>query len=290
MPETQADVSRAVTGIRGESDVLARIVAHKRLEISGLDAQLSELRRRAREASEPRSFREALSGAEAVSLIAEVKRRSPGAGSIRPDLEPVALASGYAAAGASAISVLTDREFFEGSLEDLSAVREAVSVPVLRKDFLLSEAQIWEARAAGADAILLIVAILDPDLLRTLRVLAEDLGMTALVEVHDGRELERAIDAGASVIGINNRDLRDFTTRLDTTLGLLKRVPADAVLVSESGIRSRDDVRRLGDAGVDAILVGEALLRAEDPSEKAAELSGVDRSRREPRSSGSDPA
>jgi indole-3-glycerol phosphate synthase len=275
LPETQADSHRIGPRDRAGSDVLARIVAHKRTEISGLAARLAELKDRARDAPPPGDVRRALSGSDAVALIAEVKRRSPGAGSIRPDLDPVELASGYASAGASAISVLTDEEFFSGSLDDLAAVRSAVPVPVLRKDFLLSEAQLWEGRAAGADAVLLIVAILDPPRLEGLRSLAEELGMTALVEVHDAEELERALDAGATVVGINNRDLRDFTTRLDTTLELLSAVPDGVVLVSESGIRARGDVQRLGAAGVDAVLVGEALLRSPDPGEKARELSGV---------------
>jgi indole-3-glycerol phosphate synthase len=277
LPETQADSRRGSTRERDERDILSRIVAHKRAEISDLGGRIAELRERAAAMPAARDFRSALSRHGAVALIAEVKRRSPGAGAIRPDLDPVDLARGYASAGASAISVLTDREFFAGSLEDLAAVRSAVPVPVLRKDFILSEPQVWEARAAGADAVLLIVAILDAARLEGLRALAEELGMTVLVEVHDAAEMERALDAGASVVGINNRDLRNFTTRLDTTLDLLSTVPEGIVLVSESGIRTRDDVARLGAAGVDAVLVGEALLRAPLPGEKARELSGVEK-------------
>jgi indole-3-glycerol phosphate synthase len=194
-------------------------------------------------------------------------------------LDPVGLASSYAGAGAAAISVLTDREYFHGSLDDLAAVRASVSVPVLRKDFIISEAQIWEARAAGADALLLIVRILDGERLRGLRLLAEELGMGVLVEAHDDEELDRALESGASLVGINNRDLRDFTTRLETTLELMERVPPDVTIVSESGIRTRADVERLAGAGVDAILVGEALLKDPDPGSAAHRLVGVARGR-----------
>jgi indole-3-glycerol phosphate synthase len=185
--------------------------------------------------------------------------------------------------GASALSVLTDREYFGGSLADLSAVRSAVSIPVLRKDFLVSNVQILEARSSGADAVLLIVGILGDSPLTELRLQAEELGMTALVEVH-ANELDRALDSGASVIGINNRDLRSFTVRLETTLSLLDSVPDSVVLVSESGIRTRSDVEVLARAGVDAVLVGEALLRAPVPGKMVSELSGVPSSTRSPAS------
>jgi indole-3-glycerol phosphate synthase len=257
--------------------VLERIVATKRTEVARLAGELPELKRRAASAAEPRDFRGALANSASLALIAEVKRRSPGAGAIRPDLDPVALASGYAGAGASAISVLTDREYFHGSLGDLSAIRASVPVPVLRKDFLISEVQVFEARAAGADAVLLIVRILDRDALRSLRTLAEGLGMSVLVEAHDAEELDRAIDSGASLVGINNRDLRDFSTRLETTLELVGRVPPGVTTVSESGIRTRADAERLAAAGVDAILVGEALLKDEDPGAAAGRLVGVEK-------------
>jgi indole-3-glycerol phosphate synthase len=178
---------------------------------------------------------------------------------------------------------LTDGPYFGGSLEDLRAVRNAVGLPVLRKDFTLAPVQIWEARAWGADAILLIVRILDDRALRELRTEAERLGMAALVEAHDEEELDRALASGASLIGVNNRDLRTFSTRIDTTLDLLHRVPATVTLVSESGIRSRDDVRRLGAAGVDGVLVGESLLRAEDPGVAAHGLVGTPARARGPR-------
>ena len=275
MPETQAESPRGEGPGAGKIDVLERIVATKRDEVARLESELPTLKRNARTAPAPRDFGHAVSGPVSVALIAEVKRRSPGAGAIRPDLDPVELASSYASAGAAAISVLTDREYFHGSLDDLSAIRAAVQVPVLRKDFLISEAQVWEARAAGADAVLLIVGILDDAALRGLGLLAEDLGMSVLVEAHDRRELDRAIESGASLVGINNRDLRDFSTRLETTLELIDRVPQGTTVVSESGIRTREDVERLAGAGVHAILVGEALLKDADPGSAARRLAGV---------------
>ena len=284
MPETQADFGGGFATEQPGGDILSRIVETKNAEISRLLGRADELRSRAADASETRDFCGALARPGVVSLIAEVKRSSPGAGSIRPDLDPAGLAAEYLAAGASALSVLTDREYFDGSLADLSASRSAVSIPVLRKDFLLSDVQILEARASGADAVLLIVRILEDSPLRELRLQAEELGMTALVEVHDAGEMARALDSGASVIGINNRDLRGFTASLETTLELLDLLPDSAMLVSESGIRNRSDVEVLGRAGVDAVLVGEALLRAPVPGQMVGELSGVPASTRSPAS------
>lgn len=256
------------------ADILERIVETKRHEVKGLKDRVSELRAAA-ESSEPaRDFLGALSGGESVAVIAEIKRRSPGAGPIRPDLDPLQLASTYEAGGAAALSVLTDRDYFGGSLEDLSAARGPVGLPVLRKDFLIDESQIYEARAAGADAILLIVRILDDARLRSLCRLGEELGMTALVEAHDGEEVDRGVAAGARLIGVNNRNLRTFEARLDVTLGLLDRIPPDVVLVSESGIRTPEDVRLLGEKGVDAVLVGESLLRQNDPGAGVSALVG----------------
>ena len=213
-------------------------------------------------------------------MIAEVKRRSPGAGQIRPFLDPTEVATGYANAGAAAVSVLTDRDYFGGSLGDLRTVRDAVQLPVLRKDFVIDELQVSEARAAGADAVLLIVRILEDALLADLHAAATGLGMTALVEVHDAREMERAAAAGARVIGINNRDLRTFTTDLAVTLDVMDGAPSGAVVVSESGIRTRADVERLGENGVHAVLVGESLLRADDPAAALGELVGCPRKER----------
>ncbi len=209
-----------------------------------------------------------------MALIAEVKRKSPGAGDIRPDLDPAEQARGYQSGGASAVSVLTDGTYFSGSLADLRDTRRAVEAPVLRKDFMLDPLQVWEARAAGADAVLLIVRILDDAELVELQALAQELGMAALVEVHDGLELERALAAEARIVGINNRDLTTFETRLEVTLDLVSQVPDDVVLVSESGIAGPTDVDALGSAGVNAVLVGEWLVRQPDAARAAAALSG----------------
>ena len=257
-----------------EPGILDRIAATKREEVEALRPRAAELEAAALEAEPPRDFAGALSRPGLVSVIAEVKRRSPGAGPIRPDLEPARVASRYQAGGASALSVLTDRDYFGGSLDDLRAARAAVDLPVLRKDFLLDPLQVLEARAAGADAVLFIVRILEDARLAALLNMAESLGMSALVEAHDGRELQTALKAGARVVGINNRDLGTFTTRIDVTLDLLPDVPDDVVVVSESGIRSGDVVARLGGVGVDAVLVGEWLLGHEDPADGVRELAG----------------
>jgi len=273
LPETQ--------GAHDLPGILASIVATKRMELDALRSEARGLARRAADAPPVRDFKAALAGGSAVSLIAECKRRSPGAGPIRPGLDPAELTRGYERAGAAALSVLTDREYFAGSLDDLAAVREVVGIPILRKDFTLEPIQVTEARAAGADAVLLIVRILDDAMLRELLSAADALGMAALVETHDAEEVARALEAGARVVGINNRDLATFRTDLDTTLGLLERVPEDVVVVSESGIRTPADVEALGRAGVDAVLVGETLLRADDPAAEAAALAGRPRARRE---------
>jgi len=258
--------------------VLETIVRTKREEVARLHERAGVVEAALEGAPPVRPFREALATGPSVALIAECKRRSPGAGPIRPDLDPVDLAAAYRRAGASALSVLTDERHFGGALEDLRAVRAAVPLPVLRKDFVLDPLQVREARAAGADAILLIVRILDDASLRLLHDEATALGMDVLVEVHDRAELERAVALGADLIGINNRDLSTFETRLDTTLALAASVPPDTLLVSESGIRTAEDVRRLAAAGAAAILVGESLLRSPDPEAAARALAGVPRS------------
>jgi len=209
-----------------------------------------------------------------VALMAEVKRRSPGAGPIRPDLVPSLLARAYEDAGAAAISVLTDSEFFGGSLADLREVRSAVELPVFRKDFILHPVQLLEARSAGADGILLIARILSDEELGSLHGEATALGLTPMVEIHGQEEVARALRAGARIIGVNNRNLQTFTTSLDVTLNLLSAIPGDVLIVSESGIRTPAEVDRLGAAGVQGILVGETLLRAPDPGRAAAELVG----------------
>jgi indole-3-glycerol phosphate synthase len=259
--------------------ILDRIVATKSEEAAALRGRGASLRRVAADAPPALAFGARLRSDDTVALIAEVKRGSPGAGAIRPDLDPAAVARAYERAGAAAVSVLTDGPWFRGSLDDLRAVRVSVGIPVLRKDFTLVPEQVLEARGAGADAVLLIVRILEDAPLRELRELAESLGMTALVEVHDAAELERALASGARVVGVNNRDLTTFRTALAHTFDLLPRVPAGVIVVSESGIRTAADVDGLGGRGVDAVLVGEALLREPDPGVAAAALVG--RPRRE---------
>jgi len=210
-------------------------------------------------------------------VIAEIKRRSPSKGEIRPDLDAAACARAYAGAGAAALSVLTDAHFFGGSLALLEQVRAAVALPLLRKDFVLDAYQVDEARVYGADAVLLIVAALAPPELRALREHAQSLGLDALVEVHDERELEQALEVEADVLGLNNRDLSDFSVDIERTYELLSDVPAGKTVVSESGFSSRDELDELERVGVDAVLIGETLMRADDIEAATRVLSGVDR-------------
>lgn len=212
---------------------------------------------------------------DGLAVIAEVKRSSPSKGALAPIEDPAALALQYEAGGAAAISVLTERRRFGGSLEDLTAVRAAVRIPVLRKDFVVEPYQVWEARAAGADLVLLIVAALDDPALASLYALALRLGLTPLVEVHTPDEARRAVDVGAQLIGVNNRDLGDLSVDIARFPGVAGLLPADAVKVAESGIFTPADARRMADAGADAILVGEALVRHGDPRRAVAELSGT---------------
>ena len=235
------------------------------------DLELPDLIERAGLQPPVRGFRHAL-GADGLSVIAEIKRRSPSAGVIASQLDPVVQAISYEAGGAAAISVLTEPEFFSGSLADLEAVRSAVSVPVLRKDFTLNAAQIWEARAAGADAVLLIVAALDDDTLKSLVATADDVGIDAIVEAHTVQEVDRAAAASARIIGVNNRDLATFVTDLSIAENAAASIPAGIVAVGESGVSSRDGATRMRAAGYDAILVGEALVRHPQPAEFVAEL------------------
>jgi indole-3-glycerol phosphate synthase len=246
--------------------ILDRIMETKRREVAAARAAVpeAELERRAAEAPPARDFRAAIRRLGQITLIAEVKKASPSAGVIRPDFDPVAIARTYAAHGAAAISVLTDVEYFQGSLKYLADVKAAVSLPVLRKDFVLDRYQLLEARAAGADAVLLIAECLPGDRLETLQREATSLGLHTLVELHDAEQLPRVLDCGASVVGINNRDLRTFTTLLEHTLDLLPKIPADRTVVSESGIKTHADLVRLGTAGARAVLVGESLMRAPD--------------------------
>jgi indole-3-glycerol phosphate synthase len=256
--------------------ILDEIVAKKRREIAEARQRvpLAELDRQLGSAPPVRDFRAALEAAPGMAVIAEVKRASPSAGLIREDFDPVAIARIYEQNGASCISVLTDAPYFQGRLEYLRAVRQAVGVPVLRKDFLLDDYQIAEARCAGADAVLLIAEILDDASLRQLLSETRRLGMQALVELYDAENLQRVLDAGARLVGVNNRDLRSFVTRLEHTLDLAPHLPAECCLVSESGIRTHEDIKRLKAAGVRAVLVGEALMSAPDIGAQLRELLG----------------
>jgi indole-3-glycerol phosphate synthase len=243
--------------------VLDKIVAAKRREIADCRVRTSEteLRRKLADAPPPRDFFAALAAPGPIRLIAEVKKASPSAGVIRSDFDPVAIAKIYEEHGASCLSVLTDEPFFQGRLEYLEAVRAEVAIPVLRKDFILDSYQLLEARAAGADAVLLIAECLDDCNLRKLHNEAIELGMTPLVELYDPENLDRVLEAGATLVGVNNRDLRTFRVDLEHTLRLRPRVPDHCVMVSESGVKTHADVQRLEAAGVDAILVGESLMR-----------------------------
>ena len=227
------------------------------------------------DAAEPRPFSEALAR-PGTSLVAEYKRRSPSAGAIREGAEIAETVSAYARGGAAAVSVLTEAEHFGGELSDLERARAAVDVPVLRKDFTVDRYQLYEAKAAGADAVLLVVATLEPAALEALYDEARALDLDALVEVHSDEELATALELDADVIGVNNRDLRDFSVDLRRTLDLLPDVPVGKTVVSESGIVSREDVEELEGVGVDAVLVGEAVMRAEDPEAAVRALAGDD--------------
>lgn len=262
---------------QASESVLDRIVRSKVQEVASLRDRRSALSQAAGRAPEARAVREDLAGRSTVAVIAEVKRRSPSAGSLAAEVDPVARAAAYEEGGAWAVSVLTDGPFFGGSLEDLGRVRAAVDVPVLRKDFIIDELQLLEARAAGADLVLLIARILEPVRLGALRAEAETLGMTALVEIHGEGELGPALDSGARLLGVNNRDLDTFRTDLAVTEQVLPLVPDGVLVVSESGIRGPDDVSRVAGAGAHAVLVGEALMRSPDPAEAVRSLSSVPR-------------
>ena len=246
--------------------ILDDIVVSKRAEVAAarLLCPIEQLEELALEAPFPRDFRAALTGPGPIRLIAEIKKASPSAKVIRADFEPASIAQTYEKHGAACLSVLTDGPFFQGSLSDLVRARATVAIPVLRKDFLIDEYQVVEARSAGADAVLLIAEVLDDLMLGRLLERAQRMGMAALVEFHDAGNLDRVLASGADLIGINNRDLNDFTTNLEHTLRLRDRVPPHVVLVSESGIRTRQDVERLEAAGISAILVGESLMRSPD--------------------------
>jgi indole-3-glycerol phosphate synthase len=257
------------------STILERIVADKRGEVASRKraAPRAELERRCADLAPARDFEAALRPAgAAVALIAEIKKASPSRGVLAADLDPVALAETYDRHGVHAISVLTDEKYFKGHLDLLAAIRARVRVPLLRKDFTIDEWQLWESRAAGADAVLLIVSILEGALLGDLLAAAKGLGLAALVECHTAAEVDRALSAGCRILGINNRDLATFETRIETTLELLPQIPPGPVVVSESGFFTAAQVRRVVDAGARAVLVGEGLVRADDVPAKIQEL------------------
>lgn len=260
----------------GTPDILKKIVDVKRVDVGRLktDVPVVELQRRIAGRRPALDFAGALRG-NSVKIIAEVKKASPSKGLLRPDFDPVELAETYVENGAAAISVLTEVDHFQGSIDYLDAVQQVAfpkNVPVLRKEFIFDTYQIYEARAYGADALLLIVAMLTPECLAELNALSVSLGMQCLVEVHNETELEIALSAGAGVVGINNRDLRTFITDLSVTEQLAYRIPSDKIIISESGINSPDDLRRVQNAGANAALIGEALVTASDVGAKLREL------------------
>ncbi|MFQ5988337.1 MAG: indole-3-glycerol phosphate synthase TrpC [Candidatus Methylomirabilales bacterium] len=259
--------------------ILERIVQAKREEVASRKATVPvrDLKAQIRDLPPARDFHQVLerrSTGGRIRLIAEVKRASPSQGRIRQDFDLEELARSYAGAGASALSILTDEPFFHGTLQDLARAKASVSLPVLRKDFILDPYQVYETRTGRADAILLIAALLDIQTLQDLLALSHEVGLHPLTEVHTAEELDRALAAKAPIVGINNRDLNTFHVSLETTFLLLPQIPRDRVVVSESGITDRTEVERLEAAGVDAILVGEGLLRAHDVAGKVRELLG----------------
>lgn len=259
------------------SDILEKILAVKRKEVAAAKQKrsLAALQDDAAKAGQPRDFIGALRAkirAGTPAVIAEVKKASPSKGLLRADFDPAAIARSYAKYGAACLSVLTDKEFFQGSCEYLVEAREVSGLPVLRKDFIVDPYQVYESRAMGADCILLIVAALHDQAMIELECVAVELGMAVLVEVHDAIEFERALTLQTSLLGINNRNLRTFETRLETTLDLLADVPQGKLIVTESGILASGDVERMRSAGVQAFLVGEAFMRAADPGDALAKL------------------
>ncbi|WP_316366927.1 indole-3-glycerol phosphate synthase TrpC [Candidatus Thiodiazotropha sp. CDECU1] len=258
-------------------DILLKITRRKRQEIADRLSlrSIAELETSLPQASEPRGFADAIArklAAGEAGVIAEIKKASPSKGVLREDFQPAQIALSYAKGGAACLSVLTDIDFFQGSDQYLQQARDACTLPVIRKDFIIDPYQVYEARAIGADCILLIAACLDDQQLKDLNDLARQLGMDVLIEVHDAEELQRALQVENRLIGINNRNLRSFEVSLDTTLELLPRIPADRIVVTESGILTSEDVALMRSHQVNAFLVGEAFMRAEDPGAKLARL------------------
>lgn len=257
--------------------ILDRIVETKRQEVAAAKVRVPERDLRAALADAPplRDFFAALAAPGGIKLIAEVKKASPSIGIIRPDFDPVAIAKDYEAGGATCLSILTDEQYFQGSLEYLQNIRAAVKLPLLRKDFILDVYQLLEARVYGADAVLLIAECLDDCMLRTLHNEAVALGLTPLVEIYEPANIERVLAAGATLIGVNNRDLRTFEVDLNHSIRLKRQIPDNCLLVAESGIAGNADVLKLAEAGVDAILVGEHLMRQADLRRAVGELLGL---------------
>lgn len=252
--------------------ILEKITEHKRQEVAEQKRHgliLPDI-----DTNENRGFRDALVKPPGISIIAEVKRASPSKGLLCPDFDPEAIARDYEQGGAAAISVLTDSEFFQGSLEYLARIRQQVSLPLLRKDFIIDHFQVDQARAWGADAILLIVAILDQVLMEELMAHAAEKGLDCLVEVHDEPEAAGAMKAGADLLGVNNRNLKDFSVSLNTTFRLRKMIPSDIPMISESGISSREEIEKLEAHGISAVLIGESLIKADDREAKLRGLLG----------------
>jgi indole-3-glycerol phosphate synthase len=264
-----------MNGNSHDRNILDRIVEARRESIAHRKRVLPDvaLKIATQKVDPPRDFAGALSR-DGFNIIAELKKASPSRGVIRADYSPASLAPSLEAAGAAALSVLTEEDFFSGSLADLKAARKAVQIPILRKDFIIDPWQVWEARAAGADSFLLITAILADDLLHELLELGRSLHMEPLVEVHSRDEVDRAIAAGSRIIGVNNRDLRNFEVRLETSLDLIEAIPEGCIAVSESGLRTHDDLVRLRNAGFDAFLIGEHLMKEADPCVPLRELLG----------------
>ena len=253
--------------------VLDKIIAYKKEELASLKRKvtLKDVRLKAADAAPASHFISQFSGS-GVHIIAEIKKASPSAGVIRENFQPVSLAQHLEEAGAAALSVLTDIKFFQGSLENLSRIKTSVKIPCLRKDFTFDEYHVLEARGAGADAILLIAAILDPFQIRDYKDLAAEMGMASLIEVHDGEELKKALKADPEMIGVNNRNLKTFKTDLETSIQLAGAIPNTALKISESGLDKREDIEKLKKAGYRGFLIGESLMRAKNPGEKLKEL------------------
>ncbi|MGH9795068.1 MAG: indole-3-glycerol phosphate synthase TrpC [Candidatus Acidiferrales bacterium] len=265
-----------MTALTRTGTTLDRIVEarRQRLVIDQRRVPLAVLKMAVRRAEPPRDFAGALAR-DGVNVIAELKKASPSRGVLREQFDPMNLARGFENAGAVALSVLTEEEHFQGSLEHLRTVHKDVKLPVLRKDFIVDAWQVWEARAAEADSFLLIVSVLGDTALSELIALGRELGMEPLVEIHTEEELTRALDARARIVGVNNRDLRTFDVRVETSLALVEKIPKECIAVSESGLRTRDDLERLRKAGFDAFLIGEHLMQAPEPEAALRELLGT---------------